>query len=141
MKRLYQALAFIVASYIPVEVVSHVVSSNAFANLYPPEADSISIPIFGALFNALVLVFVALVGIFLPVRGWWRYVRLLPLGLASLWSFSPILYWLSPNHYWISASYLIPLGVVGYLFFCSVNNGQKPTKVHGVDYESTANRG
>lgn len=109
MKRRYQALALVVASYIPVEVVSRVVTANAYANLYPPEADSISIPIFGAAFNAFAIVFVALLGLAIPIRGWLRYVRLIPISLTALWSISPILYWLTPNHYWISTSYMLPL--------------------------------
>jgi hypothetical protein len=90
-------------------VVSRVVTANAYANLYPPEADSISIPIFGAAFNAFAILFVALLGLAMPIRGCWRYVRLIPISLAALWSISPILYWLTPNHYWISTSYLLQL--------------------------------
>lgn len=109
MKRRYQAFALVIASYIPVEVVSRVVTANAYANLYPPDADSISIPIFGAAFNAFAILCVAMLGLAIPIRGWLRYARLIPISLAALWSISPILYWLTPNHYWISVSYLFPL--------------------------------
>jgi hypothetical protein len=109
MKRRYQALALVITSYIPVEVVSRVVTANAYANLYSPDADSISIPIFGAAFNAFAILCVAMLGLAMPIRGWWLYVRLIPISLAALWSISPILYWLTPNHYWISTSYLLQL--------------------------------
>ena len=109
MKRRYQFLIFLLCSYVPMEVVTRVVSANAYANVYPSDGDSISIPIWGATLNAVLLVFLCFVGLVIPTSGWWKALRAVPLALTCLWSLTPVLYWFTPNHYWISASYLLPL--------------------------------
>ena len=110
-----------------------VVSDNAAAGRYPIDADSIGIPIMSTLvLSVIALPILLLVGLLpsaqflvrLCSRGLpWRIstgVLLLALYvILALFALDGVGYWAVPNHYWITASYVVSLLVL--LFFSIVD--------------------
>ena len=98
------------------EVLSWVIWRNAVANLYPPESDSIGIPIMGHLFAIVVYLpfFLSialipdsgLVGAPSGGRRWWQIGLIVWVGLSYLitvlFTLGTMAYWADEHHYLIS---------------------------------------
>jgi hypothetical protein len=117
-----------------------VVQSNAFAGLYPPDGDSIGIPIFGTWFASLVLAPFFFLVVWLPLsRFAARIVRksrvhkaavILALGLQYLFGVVLALVgasiWADPDHWPISVEYCALAAwfvLAGVFFLGKVSNG------------------
>ena len=83
-------------------------SENLAAGVYPPEADSISIPLFEALTVSLVILLALGLSVSLPKRTLpWVVARAIPAALAVLLSLMMSASWLTPKHYEVAASFLL----------------------------------
>lgn len=94
---------------------------NSRNGIYPMDADSIGIPIFGTLFASLLVLPLLLLISFLPTTGFVRrfcsrsigcslaacIMLLLLYGAAGLFAVSGIAEWAVPHHYLIAASYSV----------------------------------
>ena len=113
------------------QVVSHVVTKNLYSNVYPMEADSISIPILSTYFMFIVLIPFALVVSFVSISKYeeqnkkstfWFVLKvvlyLISYLIISLSAFSGVLYWNTPYpyHNLISQSYMALLVLMQAIF-------------------------
>jgi len=119
-KQRYQLLAFVVAWVICYNILVEVLNANFEKGFYPPEADSLSIPIFTNVFLGLFVFLICLVGTFLPKTKILGIFSILAFLLATLLTAFGIPEWLSPNHYLIALAHLIPLIVCLYMFLSSI---------------------
>jgi hypothetical protein len=114
MKRL-STLALVVLFVLAANAAVYlVVEHNAASGVYPPDADSIGMPIFGATLLSIVFLVLLVPAVLLAWREskWQTYVALTLSALASLVSLLCTLSWLVPNHYLISAAYACITGIV-----------------------------
>ena len=88
-------LAIVIAS----EVSEYILVRNGINGVYPPEADSIGIPLMGMMFQNTGALLVLLFGMSLSRQeeGTWLGCGVIALG--SVWSFSQITGWMDPLHY------------------------------------------
>ncbi len=108
----------VIGAIITVNVVEKVVTENLIANLYPPEADSISIPIMSAYLTFIILIPFASAISFVNIREFdasQKYARVRLWLKTFLYSFSYIFvslvllsfidYWYRPHHKEILLAY------------------------------------
>ena len=94
---------------------------NLRAGVYPPDSDSISIPIFeNAIFSTIALFLIVgsilcdRAGKVLPVAS--AVFGALGLGLAGLLTFQ----WLGPNHYFVATGFAVLTAAVAIVVFLSI---------------------
>lgn len=121
-KQRYQFLCFVITWYVCYEVLTNVLNANFEAGLYPPEADSLSIPIFTNFFLGIFLGLSCLVGIALPKTKIWGLLSIATFTVCSLISVVSIFEWLVPNHYWIAVGHLLPAATCIYMLLSSVRS-------------------
>jgi uncharacterized membrane protein len=119
-KQRYQFLGFVISWFVCYEVLTHVLNANFEAGLYPPESDSLAIPIFTNFFLGIFLGLSCLIGVALPKTKIWGLISIATFSMCSLISAVSILEWLVPNHYWIAVGHLLPAAVCLYMLLSSV---------------------
>jgi hypothetical protein len=127
MRFILRSLLFLALFVIVNAVTNHVLNANLMADLYPPDADSIGIPLMRTLLASLLSLVMLLPLLLLSSLPWsfrkaaasraWR--RTLGLLLAGLyfWNFllqvNWALYWIDPDHWLIAASIgLVAIAVI-----------------------------
>ena len=119
-KQRYQLLAFIVAWVICYNILVEVLNANMENDLYPSEADSLSIPIFTNLFLGIFIFLICSIGVVLPKTKIVGILSILSFALASLLTLSGIPEWLNSNHYLIAIAHVIPLVVCLYMLLSAI---------------------
>ena len=114
MKTRYLLLCLMLSSFVSQEVLSHVLWKNLANEVYPPEADSISIPLYMGLIQSVLVFFVCCISALIPKTKYLRWIAICFAGMALLWTAGSVMYWLSPNHYAIAASYVPTLCLCAY---------------------------
>jgi hypothetical protein len=85
-----------------------VLDSNLQAGIYPPDADSISIPLMESACASVLVLIAAGASVSLPKRSrFWVAIRSIPAAFATLLSLALSASWFSPHHYLASASFAI----------------------------------
>ncbi|MCA6215081.1 hypothetical protein KGA65_00880 [Ideonella sp. B7] len=85
----------------------HVLSANLDEGIYPPEADSIGIPMMSAIGGSFVALLAVGVAVSLPRRGRvWRLVGSAFAVFATLLALLLALAWCSPHHFLAAAGFL-----------------------------------
>lgn len=115
----------VIGAIITGNVVEKVVTENLIANVYPPEADSISIPIMSAYLTFIILIpFATIISFvnlrkfdaskkFAKARFWFKaFSYFLSYVLISLVLLSFILYWYRPHHKEVLLAYICLLVLV-----------------------------
>lgn len=118
-KQRYQLLAFVVTWVICYHVLTYVLNENFENGVYPPESDSLSIPIFTNVFLGLLIFLICSIGAVIPKSKILGVFSILSFGLATLLTLSGIPEWLGPNHYLIAVGHLLPLAVCLYMLLSS----------------------
>lgn len=92
----------------------HALSSNQQAGIYPPNADSISIPMLEAAVNSVLILIFSGLSIALPKKRLvWRAAKAMVTTLAAVLSLGLSASWLSLHHYSASAGFgLVALACV-----------------------------
>ena len=81
-----------------------VLTNNQIAGVYPPEADSLGIPLMSSAFTSLIVYVAIGVALSLPkTKRFWFFIRAVPAILAVLLSLALALSWADSNHYLVSA--------------------------------------
>lgn len=119
-KQRYQFLWFVISWVVCYEVLTYVLNANFEAGVYPPESDSLGIPIFTNFFLGIFLGLSCLVGIALPKTKILGLLSIATFSMCSLMSTVSILEWLVPNHYWIAVGHVFPAAVCLYMLLSSV---------------------
>ncbi len=119
-KQRYQLLAFVASWVICYNVLVTVLNINFESGLYPPESDSLSIPIFTNLFLGFFIFLICSLSTLIPKTKNLGIFSILGFTLASLLTLSGIPEWLSSNHFLIAIAHLIPLLVCLYMFLSSI---------------------
>lgn len=89
-------------------VLWFVLSNNLAAGVYPPEADSLGIPLMGTAATSLFIYVTLGVALSLPkTRRFWVFLRAIPAALAVLLSLAMTLSWADSNHYLVSLAFAI----------------------------------
>lgn len=106
MRGLRAAIALLGSLLAANAVLWSVLSKNLAAGVYPPEADSLGIPLMSTAFTSL-LVYVAIgAALSLPkTRRFWFIVRGIPAVIAVLLSLALTLSWADANHYLVSLAF------------------------------------
>ena len=120
MKKRYLLLCLMLSIFISQEVLSHVLWKNLANEVYPPEADSISIPLYMGLIQSILVLVVCFISALIPKTRYLRWGAICFAGMASLWTISSVMYWLSPNHYAIAVSYVPTLCLCTYQCYQSL---------------------
>lgn len=120
MKKRYLLLCLMLSSFVSQEVLSHVLWKNLANEVYPPEADSISIPLYMGLIQSVLVFFVCCISALIPKTKYLRWVAICFAGMALLWTAGSVMYWLSPNHYAIAVSYVPTLCLCAYQCYLSL---------------------
>ena len=102
----YLLPAFVFSLYLAMDAVDRITRINLMSGVYPSDADSIDIAIFGAEFAAVELFVLTSLGLGLVHLKWVRYLGIGVLALAALRSFVTACYWTTPNHWWIVAAHV-----------------------------------
>lgn len=106
--------AALVASLIFVQwYVREILLENAHKNLYPSEADSISIPIFSTYLQLIAIFIFAFLALFISKkRRWSRVIAGGFMLLAILQALGGVAEWAIPNHYKLALSYLLVVAIL-----------------------------
>ena len=120
MKKRYFLLFLLVSSFVSQEVLSHVLWKNLANEVYPPEADSISIPLYMGLIQSVLVFVVCFISALIPKTKYLRWGAICFAGMASLWTAGSVMYWLNPNHYAIAFSYVPTLCLCTYQCYQSL---------------------
>jgi hypothetical protein len=120
MKKRYLLLCLILSSFVSQEVLSHVLWENLANEVYPPEADSISIPLYMGLIQSILVLVVCFISALFPKTRYLRWGAICFAGMALLWTAGSVMYWLSPNHYAIAVSYVPTLCLCTYQCYQSL---------------------
>jgi len=90
-------------------VLESTLLSNLYAGIYPPDADSIGLPIFGSKIETYMVFGLALIAALIPNRGIWSKIRLLPLSVGVVVTFPMILGWADAYHWHIALTQCLTL--------------------------------
>lgn len=83
-----------------------VLESNLRTGVYPPDADSISIPLFSTVSVSVLILLAASASISLPKRSRsWNVLRSIAAAMAVFLSLKLSTSWLIPDHYCVSAAF------------------------------------
>ncbi len=119
-KQRYQLLAFVVSWIVCYNVLATVLNNNFESGLYPPDSDSLSIPIFTNVFLGFLIFLICSISTLIPKTKILGFFSILGFTLASLLTLSSVPEWFSPNHYLIAIAHLIPLLVCLYMLLSSI---------------------
>ena len=99
-------------------VLWFVLTNNQAAGVYPPEADSLGIPLMSTAFTSL-LVYVAIgAALSLPkTKRFWFFVSAIPAVLAVLLSLALALSWADSNHYLVSVAFAFVSALCGWAWW------------------------
>lgn len=107
------SLLNVLAVFIAIEVSEAVLVRNAMNGVYPPEADSIGIPLMGMMFQNIGALLVLFFGMALLRQDDGLWLGCIVIALGSFWSIPQVLRWMDPLHYEISlvqgGLFLLPL--------------------------------
>lgn len=85
-----------------------VLDSNLHAGVYPPDADSISLPMMEAASTSVLILLAVGISVSLPKRSRvWVVLRAIPAAFAALLSLALSTSWFSPHHYPASIAFAI----------------------------------
>lgn len=110
--------------------VREILLENAQNNLYPPEADSISIPIFATDLQLTAILMFSIFGLFISKKWLWsRVIAGSFMFLAILQTLGGVVEWTIPNHYKLALSYLPVVSILVisaiYVFWFEKNSSQQ----------------
>ena len=142
MRFVLRSLLFLALLVIVNAVTNHVLNANQMADLYPPDGDSIGIPLRRTLLASLLSLLMLLPLLLLSSLSWsfrkattsraWRRTLGLLLAGHYLWNFllqvNWALYWIDPNHWLIAAS--IGLVAVAVIWLAVVDFGRFRATAH-----------
>ena len=120
MKKRSLLLCLMLSSFVSQEVLSHVLWKNLANEVYPPEADSISIPLYMGLIQSVLVFVVCFISALIPKTKYLRWGAICFAVMALLWTASSVMYWLTPNHYAIAVSYVPTLCLCTYQCYLSL---------------------
>lgn len=92
---------------------------NQLNGIYPPESDSISIPIYVMLFSSVLILILNLLGIYMSSKKWTRWLGVGLILISFMLVLGSILEWLIPNHYLIAFSHAPTLLICAYIIIRS----------------------
>jgi len=125
--------AFVLSLYLAMDAVDWITRIKLMSGVYPSDADSIDIAIFGAEFAAVELFILTSLGLGLAHLKWVRYIGIGVLALAALRSFVAACRWTLPNHWWIVAAHVPEFLMCSYFlvraFFLRRNDRHIPPRV------------
>lgn len=106
---LLQLPLLVVCLWINHFVLESTLLSNLSAGFYPPEADSVGLPIFGSKIESYIVFGLAVIAALIPNTGIWSKIRILPLSVGVVVTFPMILGWADSYHWKIAISQCLTL--------------------------------
>lgn len=85
-------------------VLESTLLSNLSAGIYPTEADSIGLPMFGSKIESYMVFGLSMIAALIPNSGIWSKIRLLPLSAGIVITFPMILGWANSYHWHIAVA-------------------------------------
>lgn len=106
----------LIAVFIALEISEAILLRNAMNGVYPPEADSIGIPLVGMMFQNIGAILVLFFGMAILRQDDGPWLGCIVIAVGSFWSIPQVLRWMDPLHYEISLAQsslvLLPLAFI-----------------------------